>query len=56
MERIKLSLAIANPVWVEMITGLACSLGSLDSVPVWDSPVLIAETGAVPLVVSENGK
>ena len=56
MERIKLSLAIANPVWVEMITGRACSLGSLDSVPVWDSPVLIAETGAVPLVVSENGK
>ena len=50
------------PVWVDMITGRACEIDScnvrnedgetvLSDVPMWDSPVLIANRTAVPLVI-----
>ena len=51
-----------SPVWVDMITGRICEIGPdgisrangetvLRNVPMWDSPVLVADRTAVPFAV-----
>ena len=42
-------LALKDPVWVELITGRVFAFADLKSVPLWDSPVMVAERSAVPL-------
>lgn len=42
-------IRLKDPVWVELVTGRVCELDSLAAVPVWDSPVLIADRAVIPL-------
>ena len=37
-----------DPVWCDLMTGKICKLPDVRSVPLWDSPVMIAETRQVP--------
>ena len=48
-DRVTLDLPAGKYVWVDMITGRAFRLASSEAVPMWDSPVLIAPEGSVPL-------
>jgi len=61
-DRVTLRVAdeLHHPVWVEMITGRIGEIASMDvlngkgvtvltDVPMWDSPVLIADRAAVPI-------
>ena len=54
---------LADPVWVDMITGRICEIDSrnvrrekgetvLTDVPMWDSPVLVANRMAVPFAAN----
>ena len=54
--RLDLSARLAGlerPVWVEMVTGRVFALDDVRAVPVWDSPVMVCEQGAIDIAPAE---
>ena len=41
--------ADAPSLWIDLMTGRAYALDGLSAAPVWDSPVVLAGDGAIPL-------
>ena len=49
-------LAYSDPVWVELVTGRVYRLKDFKAVPMWDSPIIIADAETIPLATETEKK